>query len=88
MAFFTFFLFGAFERGSLAFRVFWGIHWPETAVVERLTETYYPHNTDQGLVFLVPVHFGYWVIVGVAVAWIYCAARARRDRRAKLRNED
>ena len=83
VAFFTFFLFGAFEHGSLAFRVFWGIHWPETALVERLTETYYPNNTDQGLIFLVPVHFGYWIVLGVAAAWLYCVIQVRHARTIK-----
>jgi len=75
MAFFTFMLFGAFERGSLVVKLFWGLHWPEIATVDWLTMRYYPHNTDQGLRFLVPVHLGYWCLLGALAGISYSFAR-------------
>ena len=32
--FFTFCLFGAFEKGSTAAKVFWALHWPEIVTVK------------------------------------------------------
>jgi len=80
IGFFTFFLFGAFEKGSIAAKVFWGLHWPEIVTVDWLTMRYYPHNTDQSLRFLVPVHLGYWVLPGVLAAVIYALARRAQER--------
>ncbi len=80
IAFLTLSLFGTFERGSIAWKLFWGLHWPETVTVDWLTMKYYPHNTDQGLRFLLPVHFGYWAFLGVSGGIIYSLAGRARER--------
>jgi hypothetical protein len=70
-------LFGVFDGHSLAGRAFAFVHWPEFAVIEQLGGLF-PGHPEQAWHFLLPVHFGYWLLIGASVGFLYFLVVPRR----------
>ncbi|MDD2709843.1 MAG: DUF192 domain-containing protein [Verrucomicrobiae bacterium] len=58
------------QEAESARRIYGLFHWPEIQIVGLLTKLFHPHNADQGLRFILPVHFAYWGLAGSMVGWI------------------
>ena len=67
----TLYLPGLLGRESICAKLYASIHWPVVRIVERLTDTYFHDNRDGGLLFWLPVHFGYWMCWGTLVGALY-----------------
>jgi hypothetical protein len=70
-------LFGVFAGHSLAGRVFWYVHWPEFAVIDKLSGLF-PGHPERAYSFLLPLHFGYWLLIGALVGFVYFLIMPRR----------
>lgn len=77
----TFVFWEAIPRETAARSVFDAIHWPEFAVVYKLTDWLSPHNRDAGIGYWVLIHPIYWVSVGGVggITWSFVRRRFRRS---------
>jgi hypothetical protein len=70
-------LFGVFDGHSFAGRVFWYVHWPEFALVDKM-HALFPAHPEQAYDYLTPLHFCYWLLIGALVGFLYFLVVPRR----------
>jgi hypothetical protein len=65
-------------RDTFLHQVYLGIHWPESFLLDKLTDWLSPGNRDQGMLYYMIVHPLYWFAVAMSAAWVWERRRKAR----------
>ena len=66
------------DRGAAAGWLLGVLHKPVETTLVWIADTFYPHNHDQAMVFILPVLLSYWLLIGVLLGGVYCLAFRKR----------
>ncbi|MCX6908373.1 MAG: hypothetical protein NTY01_10065 [Verrucomicrobia bacterium] len=66
------------DRTSTAGWLLNTFHKPAEMALVWIGNTFYPHNRDQGMLFIMPVLLAYWLLIGVLIGCAYCFVFKKR----------
>ncbi|MCX6897368.1 MAG: hypothetical protein NT105_01590 [Verrucomicrobia bacterium] len=72
------------DRTSTAGWLLNAFHKPAEMALVWIGNTFYPHNHDEGMIFIMPVLLTYWLLIGVLIGCVYCFAFKRRQHQERL----
>jgi len=67
------------DRTSTAGWLLNAFHKPEEMALVWIAHTVYPHSSDAGMIFIMPVLLTYWLLIGMLIGCAYCFVFKKRN---------